>query len=142
MYVVLTNKSTPRTRRLSLIKFNSLLPVALVTSLAFLAPSVAKAQLSDKDQAFLREIESYAEERGTTFSDVSDQTNIETAQKLCTGIQNQGLSTAFEKFIGKAKANEEVTEGEAEALGYMFGKSVEYYCPQYSDDLNQYLQSL
>ena len=84
-------------------KLNYLLPVALVTSLAFFNSSGAKAQISNKDQAFLKEIETYAQQRGKTVSELSAENHLESAQKICTAIPNQGVSNSFEKLVSGAK---------------------------------------
>lgn len=123
-----------------MVKLNYLLPLFLLTStsFAFLNAGLSKAQELNKHQEFMADIESYARNHGGTFSDVSDQQNIKTAKQLCSAIGQKGLSNSFEQFVSVAEGK---SEGTQKSLGFFFAKSVEYYCPQYMEDLRNYIDT-
>jgi hypothetical protein len=103
------------------------------------SPSVApQSEFNQTDQAFLVEIETYARNQGTTFSDVSPSTNIKTAKTICEGIQNNGVSNSFDSYI---KASAQESENNQAALGYVFSASVKYYCPQYLSDVGNAIKN-
>ncbi len=104
-----------------------------------LAPS---SQFSQTDLAFIADIEAFARNNGTTFSDATPEQNVETARTICTAVENNGASTAIENYFQAILVQfPNLTEGEQSALGYMFSTSVKYYCPQYLADVRNFLVS-
>ncbi|MCF4970019.1 DUF732 domain-containing protein [Nostoc sp. CMAA1605] len=103
-------------------------------------PSSENKQLNQTDLAFIADIESFARNNGTTFSDVTPEQNVKTARDICTGVKNNGASTAIKTFFNAITTqNPNLTEGEKSALGYIFSASVKYYCPQYLPDVRNFL---
>jgi hypothetical protein len=97
-------------------------------------------QFSQTDLAFIAEIEAYARNNGTTFSDVTPAQNVNNAHTICNGVQTNGASAALKAYFNSLSSeNPNLTEGEQSALGYFFSTSVRYYCPQYLEDVRNFL---
>lgn len=100
-----------------------------------------QSQLNQTDQAFLVEIETYARNNGTTFNDVSPTANVKTAKTICENIQANGVSNTFDNYINNVDSDSNISEGNKNVLGYLFGISVKYYCPQYLSDVQNAVKS-
>ena len=99
-------------------------------------------QFNQTDQAFLTEIETFARNNGTTFTDVPPETNVNTAKTICSGIQTNGVSNSFENYVNYLATQSNMSESDQIVLGYLFSASVKYYCPQYMADVQNLLTNL